>query len=134
MAPDAPLAPDEPEIMRSPSAPPDPPALAPPPPRPPGHARARLGSLRRLSDRTSLRTKLITAVLALVIAALAAISITSVWVLRNYLTTQYDSTLQNAYQAIVARLPGDLNGAIVNIAYPVGHQPNLYAGIELPGS
>ena len=69
MTPDVPLAPDQPEVM-SHHAPP-----APPPPRPPGHTRARLGSLRRLSDRTPLRTKLITAVLALVIVASAAISV-----------------------------------------------------------
>ncbi len=46
-----------------------------------------LGAGRRLSDRTPLRTKLITAVLVLVIMALAAISFTSVYVLRSYLTT-----------------------------------------------
>jgi two-component system, OmpR family, sensor kinase len=49
--------------------------------------------LKRLSDRTSLRTKLITAVLALVIMALAAISITSVVVLQ-YLYTQRDTQLR----------------------------------------
>jgi two-component system OmpR family sensor kinase len=53
-----------------------------------------LRSLRRLSERTPLRTKLITAVLALVIAALAVISIASVLILRPYLYTQRDSDLQ----------------------------------------
>ena len=49
---------------------------------------ARQGAaLRRLSDRTSLRTKLITALLVLVAAAVAAISISSVWVLGSYLTS-----------------------------------------------
>ena len=44
-----------------------------------GHRRARPWEpLRRISDRTPLRTKLITAVLALVIMALLAISIASV--------------------------------------------------------
>ena len=52
----------------------------------PGSAR-----LRRLSDRTPLRTKLITAVLALVIMALAAISVASVYMLRGYVTTQRDN-------------------------------------------
>src|SRR6201981_3575554 len=41
-------------------------------------------ALRDLSNRMSLRTKLITGLLALVIAAVAAISISSVWVLRSY--------------------------------------------------
>ncbi|HEX3957024.1 MAG TPA: HAMP domain-containing sensor histidine kinase [Trebonia sp.] len=86
MTPDAPLAPDEPEITSS--------RVDPAPPRPPGHPRARLRSLRRLSERTPLRTKLITAVLALVIAALAVISIASVLILRPYLYTQRDSDLQ----------------------------------------
>jgi len=39
--------------------------------------------LKQLSDRTPLRTKLITAMLALVIMALVAIGITSVVVLRH---------------------------------------------------
>ena len=48
------------------------------------------GAGKRLSDRTPLRTKLIAAVLVLVIMALAAISFTSVYVLRSYLTTAHD--------------------------------------------
>jgi two-component system, OmpR family, sensor kinase len=58
-------------------------------------------ALRRLPDRTSLRTKLITALLALVAAAVAAVSISSVWVLGSYLTSQDDAQLQPAYQALV---------------------------------
>jgi two-component system, OmpR family, sensor kinase len=50
----------------------------------------------RFSDRTPLRTKLIVAVLGLVIMALAAISVASVVMLRGYVTTQNDITLQNA--------------------------------------
>jgi two-component system, OmpR family, sensor kinase len=62
-----------------------------------GHRRARPWEpLRRISDRTPLRTKLITAVLALVIMALLAISIASVAMLRGYVTTQHDGRLQNA--------------------------------------
>src|SRR5262252_2971114 len=62
-----------------------------------GHPRARPWEpLRRISDRTSLRTKLITAVLALVIMALLAISIASVAMLRGYVTTQHDGRLQTA--------------------------------------
>jgi two-component system, OmpR family, sensor kinase len=62
-----------------------------------GHRRARpWGPLWRISDRTSLRTKLIAAVLALVILALLAISIASVAMLRGYVTTQHDGRLQAA--------------------------------------
>jgi two-component system OmpR family sensor kinase len=92
-----------------------------------------LRPLRQLSDRTSLRTKLITSVLALVVLALVAISITTVYVLRNYLTTQYDNTLQNTSQTFVANWPDDFNHATVNTAYPF-HNPNLVVGIQLTGS
>jgi two-component system, OmpR family, sensor kinase len=128
MTPDAPLAPDEPEIT-----------FSPPPPRPPGHTRTRLESLRRLSDRTPLRTKLITAVLALVIVALGAISITSVWVLGNYLTTQYDRQLESTYDGLQQAPSGISPGATVafkgdfqpNTLYE--YQANLYEGIQLSG-
>jgi two-component system OmpR family sensor kinase len=50
---------------------------------------------RGISERTSLRTKLITAVLGLVIVALVVISIASTWILRSYLTTQYDTELRS---------------------------------------
>lgn len=50
---------------------------------------------RRLPDRTPLRVKLITAVLALVVIALVVISLTGVWFLRGYLMNQADSSLQD---------------------------------------
>jgi two-component system OmpR family sensor kinase len=50
-------------------------------------------TLKRLSDRTSLRTKLIAAVLALMIMALVVMGIASVYMLRGYVTTQRDNTL-----------------------------------------
>ena len=59
---------------------------------------------KRLSDRTPLRTKLITAVLALVIMALAAISVTSVVVLRGYLYTQHDGPLRKRAGQLQAML------------------------------
>ena len=61
-------------------------------------AARRWQALRDLPDRTSLRTKLITGLLALVIVAVAAISISSVWVLRSYLTSQDDSQLRVGLQ------------------------------------
>jgi two-component system OmpR family sensor kinase len=70
--------------------------------------------LRRLSSRTPLRTKLITALLTLVIVALAAISLSSGWVLRSYLTSQDDSQLQAAFDNItissISIVPGVANG------------------------
>jgi two-component system OmpR family sensor kinase len=61
--------------------------------------------LQRLSDRTPLRTKLITAVLALVIIALAVISVASVVLLRTNLTTQQDGKLRTSFARIVAGVP-----------------------------
>jgi two-component system, OmpR family, sensor kinase len=51
--------------------------------------------LRRLPDRTPLRVKLITAVLALVAIALAVISIAGISVLKSYLLNQADDSLQS---------------------------------------
>ena len=57
-------------------------------------------ALRNLSARTSLRTKLITSLLVLVAAALVAISVSSGWILRSYLTTQRDGQLQSAFNVL----------------------------------
>src|SRR5579871_25648 len=81
--------------------------------------------LRNLSDRTSLRTKLITGLLALVIAAVAGIAISSIWVLRSYLTTQDDPQLRSAYnfvnsQGLTAE-PGVaylIHGVLVGVQQP----------------
>jgi two-component system, OmpR family, sensor kinase len=87
-----------------------------------------LGTFRRVSDRTPLRTKLIAAVLLLVIMALAAISTASVYMLRGYVTTQKDATLT------------ELGGAVTfGKAFPPGYavaSPSLpgYIGIvQAPG-
>ena len=69
-------------------------------------------ALRRLSNRTSLRTKLITALLALVIFALAAMGIAGVSLLRGYLIGPVDNVLRNvtlqntAIQAVSDELSG----------------------------
>src|SRR6516165_7829794 len=80
-------------------------------------------ALRGLNDRTSLRTKLITALLVLVAAAVAAMSISSAWVLGSYLTSQEDNALQAAYDTIVS------NPVIMNGAQP--GQPYLWHGYYL---
>ena len=73
-------------------------------PSPPWRHRDQRGRhfFQRLSDRTPLRTKLITAVLALVIVALAVISVASVILLRTNLTTQQDPKLRSNFDRFVA--------------------------------
>src|SRR5436190_9296746 len=86
--------------------------------------------IRRLSERTSLRVKLITAVLALVTIALGAIGVASVYVLHSYLTTQSDNELKSALSGLDT---GRLASYPPGYLYGGGFQ-NLYAGIQLPGS
>ena len=104
-------------------------ATVPETPPPPGRSGLRWDSLRRLSDRWPLRTKLITAVLALVMLALTAISIASVYVLRENLITQHDSQVASALNGITftrelppRTVPGYVNpngsGQIVAIQVP----------------
>ena len=87
--------------------------------------------IRRLSERTPLRVKLITAVLALVIIALGAIGVASVYVLHSYLTTQSDTELTAAISnintdSLINKPPGYL--------YRIQDEQNLFAGIQLPGN
>jgi two-component system, OmpR family, sensor kinase len=105
-------------------------------PAPPVRTRPRpFTAFRSLSDRTPLRTKLITAVLVLVFLALAAISIASVYMVRTSVITQRDSELQavfnfvspNPTQIITQRNPP-------GYAYSVQGFPAVVAGIQLPGS
>jgi two-component system OmpR family sensor kinase len=102
-----------------------------------GGSRRPWQALRDLSDRTSLRTKLITALLALVAVALVAISVSSGWVLRSYLTSQDDHQLKSVYNGIVS------NDLISN--NPDGFQPvpgqvgqvkgtNVLVGVQEPGN
>jgi two-component system, OmpR family, sensor kinase len=85
--------------------------------------------LRRISDRTSLRTKLITAVLALVILALLAISIASVTMLRGYVTTQHDGRLQ----AAMVRINQGANLPLAGYAEPYSPGSEMIVAIQSPG-
>ncbi|MGH3264407.1 MAG: HAMP domain-containing protein, partial [Trebonia sp.] len=100
--------------------------------------RSPLGALRRLSDRTPLRTKLITAVLVLVIMALAAISVASVAMLRNYVTTQHDTELQNslnvANKNAVWPFPGTSGQFTHSQVILATQQPGQQVGWAPPGS
>ncbi len=100
-------------------------ALVPPPP---GRTRARpFEALRRITDRTPLRAKLITALLALVILALAVISIASVYMLRDYVTTQHDAQLKASFPYV------NPNGLQPGYAAPT--RSGVYiVGIQQPGS
>ena len=57
-------------------------------------------ALHDLSDRTPLRTKLIASLLVLVAAALVAISVSSGWILRSYLTKPSSGLLTTALKAV----------------------------------
>jgi two-component system OmpR family sensor kinase len=87
-----------------------------------------LGAARRLSDRTPLRTKLITAVLALVIMALAAISVASVYMLRGYVTTQRDTQLVQDFQHISPYSLSRVAAGTAGVTYA-----GTVLGIQLPG-
>jgi two-component system, OmpR family, sensor kinase len=93
-------------------------------------AARRWQALRDLPDRTSLRTKLITGLLALVIVAITAISISGVWVLRSYLTSQDDNQLRAVYTSAVSQgvslAPGEI--------YRVGGTSNIFIGVQEPGN
>jgi two-component system, OmpR family, sensor kinase len=88
--------------------------------------------LRDLSDRTSLRTKLITGLLALVIIAVAAISISSVWVLRSYLVSQNDSQLKFVYDSVVST--GQAAGLDPGVANPVHGFNDIWVWVQEPGT
>ena len=91
--------------------------------------------LHEFSDRTSLRTKLITALLALVAVALVAISVSSGWVLRSYLTTQDDSQLQSIYNGVVSNgiVTSQGNAPALGMFYRMGSS-NILAGVQGPGT
>jgi two-component system, OmpR family, sensor kinase len=86
--------------------------------------------LKRLSDRTPLRTKLITAVLALVIMALAAISITSVVDLQ-YLYTQRDTQLQAVFSR---EMNGIAPGTAVELDVPYPADDGMIVAFQRPGT
>src|SRR5579859_6345370 len=102
-------------------------------PSPPWRHRDERGRhfLQRLSDRTPLRTKLITAVLALVIMALAVISVASIYMVRAHLITQHDQDLSSALSFTIASntLPHN-----VPVGYAAPTQSNVIEGIQDPGS
>jgi len=84
---------------------------------------------QRLSDRTPLRTKLITAVLALVVMALVVIGVVSVIIVRNDLYTQRDTNLRDSFGRFVN---GYQTSIVLNSPYNYG--AGLIGGYQEPGS
>src|SRR5579872_574192 len=103
------------------------------PPRPAWSTRP-WEALRDLSDRTSLRTKLITGLLALVIVAIAAISISGVWVLRSYLTSQDDNQLRSIQRSVYNELVSGAQTVPLGELVPVRPTANMYTGLQLSGT
>jgi two-component system, OmpR family, sensor kinase len=93
--------------------------------------------LRDLPNRMSLRAKLITGLLALVIVAVAAISISSAWVLRSYLTSQDDTQLQTTLHGLYSNIVSgnEPHIPVPGTTYPViGAGDNIFAGVQEPGT
>jgi two-component system, OmpR family, sensor kinase len=89
---------------------------------------------RELSDRAPLRTKLIAAVLALVIMALAAISVASVVVLRSYLYEQRDNQLATTFDHYASEF-SDNTAPPLNEAYSAaGFGSGMIFALQEPGS
>jgi len=86
-------------------------------------------ALHSLSDRTPLRTKLITALLALVALALVAISVSSGWVLRSYLTSQDDGQLQLILSSVANQDASPVPGAVYSTP-----GSNVLVGVQEPGT
>jgi two-component system, OmpR family, sensor kinase len=90
-----------------------------------------LDALRKLSDRTPLRTKLITSVLALVIVALAAISIATTYMVRAYLIAQHDSDISLLVKSVnvTTHIPSNVD---VGFASPT--HSDIVVGLQQPGT
>ena len=114
----------EPDILNTGA--PDPPWR----PRSDAESRPRRGPFKRLSDRTPLRTKLIVAVLGLVIVALAAIGVASTYMARESLITQHDPDIASVvdHVNVSGRVPGN-----VSIGYAAPTTSNIVVGLQLPG-
>jgi len=103
-------------------------------PSPPWRHRDERGRhlLQRISDRTPLRTKLITAVLVLVIAALAAIGVASTYIARESLLKQHDADIESVLQHPneVSILVGNSN---LSLGTATTTKSNIVVGVQAPG-
>jgi two-component system OmpR family sensor kinase len=92
------------------------------------------GNLRRLSGRTPIRVKIIAALLALVIIALAIISTVSLAVFRNYLQGQADTQLTTLYNSTISNMrPQSLFGQPVTRIFGSYAPPELVEVLNAHG-
>jgi two-component system, OmpR family, sensor kinase len=106
-------------------------------PSPPWRHRDERGRhfLQRLSDRTALRTKLIAAVLALVVMALAVIGVVSVFILRSDLYTQRDTNLDGTFSLVLSGQSRFANSnPTVLLNTPYYYPAGLIGGYQQVGS
>ena len=89
-------------------------------------------ALSDLNDRTSLRGKLITALLALVAVGLVAISVAGVMVLRSYLVSQDDPQLQQVFSYEKSVINSGIGFSIGTVT-PV-HGTNFIWGVQQQGT
>jgi two-component system OmpR family sensor kinase len=95
-----------------------------------GHAKG--GPFRRLSERTSLRTKLIVAVLGLVIMALAAIGVASTYIARESLLKQHDTDIESVLSN-PAQTKFLVNNSALSIGAAATTKSNIVVGLQQPG-
>jgi two-component system OmpR family sensor kinase len=102
-----------------------------PPWRHRGESRRNL--FQRASDRTPLRTKLITALLALVAMALVVISVVSVVIVRSDLYTQRDTQLEHEFSQVLSQVESGPPGTMFSLNTP-SYQAGLVGGFQGLGS
>jgi two-component system, OmpR family, sensor kinase len=105
------------------------------PPSPPRRPRDERGRhfFQRISDRTPLRTKLITALLALVVIALAAVGVASTYIARESLLKQHDADIESVLQR-----PNEVNFLVQNsggliLGTATTTKSNIVVGVQAPG-
>ncbi|MGD0705774.1 MAG: HAMP domain-containing sensor histidine kinase [Trebonia sp.] len=95
---------------------------------------SRRNFFQRLSDRTPLRTKLIAALLALVVMALAVISVLSVVIVRSDLYSQRDQNLEHAFGGIMSGYQTNYAGAPIPLNVASSYGAGLIDGFQAIGS
>jgi len=104
-------------------------------PNPPWRPRDQRGRhfFQRLSDRTPLRTKLIVAVLGLVIMALAAIGVASTYIARESLLRQHDADIESSLRTGVNQAQFLLNNGSLTVGSATTTKSNIVVGLQDPG-
>jgi signal transduction histidine kinase len=95
--------------------------------------RAKPGALRRLSERTPLRTKLIVAMLSLVMMALVAIGVASTYIARESLIRQHDTDIESALKAGPSQANFLLSNGNLTVGSAATTKSNIVVGLQEPG-